>query len=80
MFECSLRRLEQETGIYIRFAVGEAPEEAREEIAAEQAAHGAFMHIPLRVRPPAQHSTALLTHHYTCTAACMSAPASARRC
>ncbi|KAK9902787.1 hypothetical protein WJX75_005995 [Coccomyxa subellipsoidea] len=43
-----LDRLEQETAIYIRFAVGEAPEEAREEIAAEQAAHGAFMHIPLR--------------------------------
>lgn len=42
----------------MRFALGEVPEEAREEIAAEQAAHGSFLHIPLKVRPCAQHSIA----------------------
>ncbi|CAL8466460.1 g5996 [Coccomyxa elongata] len=43
-----LDRLEQETGIHLRFALGEVPEDAREEIAAEQATHGAFLHIPLK--------------------------------
>ena len=45
----------------MRFAVGEAPEEAREQIAEEQAAHGAFLHIPLRVCASAQPS---LAHQY----------------
>lgn len=52
------RRLEQEAGIHLRFALGEVPEEAREEVAAEQVAHGAFLHIPLKVRSRVQHSMA----------------------
>lgn len=34
----------------LRFAVGEVPEEHREEIAQEEASYGSFLHIPLKVQ------------------------------
>ncbi len=34
----------------LRFAVGEVPEEHREEIAQEEATYGSFLHIPLKVQ------------------------------
>ncbi len=43
-------RLEEETGMQLRFAVGEVPEEHREEIAQEEASYGSFLHIPLKVQ------------------------------
>lgn len=45
----ALGRLERETGIYIRFAIGEVPEEQREAIAQEEEKHGSFLRIPLKV-------------------------------
>ena len=50
-------RLEQETGIYIRFAIGEVPEEHKEAIAAEEEQHGSFLHIPLKVHSPVAGSS-----------------------
>ncbi|KAK9905686.1 hypothetical protein WJX75_004632 [Coccomyxa subellipsoidea] len=43
-----LDRLEDETGMHLRFAVGEVPEEHREEIAQEEAKYGSFLRIPLQ--------------------------------
>lgn len=34
----------------LRFAVGEVPEEHREEIAREEASYGNFLHIPMKVQ------------------------------
>lgn len=56
-------RLEEETGMFVRFAVGEVPGEAREEIDAEQAEHGTFLHIPLKVT-----ALPLLKHQQRCIA------------
>ena len=35
--------------MHLRFAVGEVPEEHKEEIAHEEATYGSFLHIPLQV-------------------------------
>jgi hypothetical protein len=35
--------------MHLRFAVGEVPEEHREEIAQEEAKYGSFLRIPLQV-------------------------------
>lgn len=45
----SLCRLEQETGMYIRFAIGEVPEEHRESIEEEERTYGSFLRIPIKV-------------------------------
>lgn len=35
--------------MHLRFAVGEVPEEHKDEIAHEEATYGSFLHIPLQV-------------------------------
>ena len=44
------RRLEEEKGIRIRFTTGLVPDEYKDEIAKEEAEHGEFLHIPIKVR------------------------------
>ena len=45
-FSC---RLEEEKGIRIRFTTGLVPDEYKDEIAKEEAEHGEFLHIPIKV-------------------------------
>jgi hypothetical protein len=48
-------RLEEETGIHMRFAIGAVPEQHRQAISEEEAQHGSFLRIPVQVRRLRMH-------------------------
>lgn len=52
------RRIYEESGMEVRFAIGEVPKDYKRQIAEEERKFGAFLHIPVKVRGCAQTRSA----------------------
>jgi hypothetical protein len=54
----------------LQFAVGEVPEEHKQAVQDEEAKHGSFLHLPVKVRAPLHAPCAVLMVNMTPWCAC----------